>query len=171
MEPINELFQGRSFRKRNLGKSNQVAIALVGKDFFKRVGDAYGAFVIIDVDKVERQHFQWTQILVNSNGRRFLGLLHVMVGSSIYTFQLWLETPPWLSLVFSKEDQRLRMTTSRGHMQKSLTSSILPLHVDQVAIGPAYSSCITNLLAIGPNGGLASETQFLTSNGPMSKAI
>ena len=34
----------------------ELPLYLWGKDFFKRVGDACGGFVVVDVDTTERRH-------------------------------------------------------------------------------------------------------------------
>ena len=78
--------------------SRSMMIAIVGKDFFKRMGDVCGGFMVVGMDTMERRHLQWPRILINSNG--ILGLLHVVIGSSDYAAQLWWGTPLWLSLVF-----------------------------------------------------------------------
>lgn len=61
---------------------------LWGMEFFKRVGDACGGFVVVDVKAVEKRHLQWARVLVFSNEERMPRNLHMMVGSLAYAVQL-----------------------------------------------------------------------------------
>ena len=42
---------------------------LWGKEFFKRLGDACGGYVTMDVKTEERCHLKWARLLIKSNGR------------------------------------------------------------------------------------------------------
>ncbi|RVW20288.1 hypothetical protein CK203_106462 [Vitis vinifera] len=60
--------------------------AVEGNDFFKRVDDACGSFVVVDVDTTKRHHLQWARILVSYNGRRVPRILHVVVAFLVFAY-------------------------------------------------------------------------------------
>lgn len=67
---------------------------LRGKEFFKRVGDACGGFMMVDIEVEERRHLKWVRSLVKSSGKRCL------------TVHLWWEVLPWLLILVSKRSTK-----------------------------------------------------------------
>ena len=137
-----------------MGKSDWVAYALVGKGFLQTSGGYLWGFCGYgcghNKNKKKKCHLQWAGILVSSNGRKAYGILLVVVGSATCAVQLWWETPPWFSLVSTKKicrglkvkeenEERPRMARYVGAeigKHASQTMHSIPLHVDQVMVGP-----------------------------------
>lgn len=66
---------------------------------------------------------------------------------------------------------RLGVWVEFGKHTKSQMASLMPLHVDQVVMGPMSSSYSSKLVAIGLDEELTFESPFSAPNGSMGKAI
>ena len=67
---------------------------LWGKYFFKRLGDACGGFVLVDMETKDRHHLKWTRLLDKSSGRKALSKLTVVDRKDVFNVQLWWEVLP-----------------------------------------------------------------------------
>ena len=124
----------------------------------------------MDAETMGRRHFQWARIFVRSNGKRLPSLLHVVVGSSAYTNQLWWESSQMLASVSTKEGCRVlevrddcegRLSLTRrvgvdfGNHEICQAASTGPLCVDHALKGTRSSFCSSALEAEGAGEKLA----------------
>ena len=78
----------------------------------------------------------------------------------------------WRSRMIARASHmRLGVWVEFGKHTKSQMASLMPLHVDQVVMGPMSSSYSSKLVAIGLDEELTFEPPFSAPNGSMGKAI
>lgn len=61
---------------------------LWGKEFFKRVGDACGGFVVVDMETEERRYLTLTRLLVKFSGRKVLNWLMAVDNEVVFALCL-----------------------------------------------------------------------------------
>lgn len=55
---------------------------------FRKIGNCYGGFIVVDEDMATLANLQWARILVKSVGRVLPVTMHVVLGSFSFSFQL-----------------------------------------------------------------------------------
>ena len=64
-------------------------------EFFKKVGDACGGFVVVDEETKEPCYRKGTRILVKNNGKEVPGRLEGIAEFASFSIPLWWEDSVW----------------------------------------------------------------------------
>ena len=111
--------------------------------FRKKIGYCCGGFIAVDEGTACMAKLQWIRILVKSVRRVLPEELHLVIGSTSFSFQLWWEVSPCYSLVVQRScSSELGVLENKDDgVRGSCTNSSVGKSLQHLLIGDGDVSC------------------------------